>query len=85
MRIPPIDDEAADRILALFKKQKARPGHPLKDGYVLKNFADDRLRLDDFKGGCDYAIEQGWITTLEPGVYVLTQEGFSRLPCSVPL
>jgi len=70
-------DDAAQRILTLFGKQKARPGHVLKEGYFFTNFALGQLTLVHFRAGCDFAIQQGWIRETEPGVFTLTPTGFS--------
>jgi hypothetical protein len=70
-------DDAARRILTLFGKQKARPGHILKEGYFFTHFALDRLTVLDVRAGCDLAIQQDWIKETEPGVFMLTVAGFS--------
>lgn len=79
-RIPPSAHEAAIRVLRLFKERKARPSHLLKDQDYFTWFASERFTLDDFKPGCDYALNQGWIEQSEPGTYKLTLAGFSALP-----
>jgi hypothetical protein len=79
-RIPPSSHEAAIRILWLFKERKARPSHVLKDQDYFTWFGNERFTLDDFKSGCDYAVNQGWIEQSEPGTYKLTLTGFSALP-----
>lgn len=78
MRIPPSAEDAARRILALFAIRKARPGTILKHGEILTTYAEGQVQLEDFKAGCDYAVEQDWIKETEPGSgdYVLTVEGF---------
>lgn len=73
----PSDEEAGERILTLFKEQKARPGHILNDHF--KRFPKGQFELSDFKPGSEHAIKQGWITQNEQHQYMLTLEGFSRL------
>jgi hypothetical protein len=70
-------DEAARRILTLFGKQKARPGHILNEGYFFTNFAVGQLTVIDFRVGCDLAIQQDWIKETEPGVFMLRPAGYS--------
>jgi hypothetical protein len=79
MRIPPSAEDAARRVLALFAKRKARPGTILKHGEILTTYAEGEVQLEDYKAGCDYAVEQNWIEETEPGSgdYMLTEEGFS--------
>jgi hypothetical protein len=78
-RIPPSGEEAAKRVLMLFKERNARPSHILKEQDYFTWFANGQFTLADFKPGCDYAIGQGWIEQPEPGTYKLTLEGFSAL------
>jgi hypothetical protein len=75
----PSAEDAARRVLKLFKEKKARPSHVLRDGDFFIWFAGDGLTLDDFKSGCDHAVEQGWIERPDHGTYKLTSEGFSEL------
>jgi hypothetical protein len=79
MCIPPSDEDAAVRILELFRQRKARPSHVLKHGEALTTYAKGQVQLTDFKVGCDYAVEQGWIRETGPGSgdYMLTKAGFS--------
>lgn len=67
--------EAAERILALFREQKARPGHTLKDHF--RRFPDGLVQLTDFKAGRDYAASQGWIKLTDQFGIMLTERGFS--------
>lgn len=68
--------DAAERILDLFGRQ-ARPGTTLKEGFFFRAFPFDQLTLLDFRPGCEYAKQQGWIEETEPGVFMLTKAGFS--------
>ena len=79
MRIPPSSEAAARRLLALFEQRKARPGEVLKHGEVLTSYAEGQIHLEDFKAGCDCAVEQGWVKETESGTgnYMLTVNGFS--------
>jgi hypothetical protein len=70
-------NEAARRILALYRQLKARPGHLLKEGYFFTHFAIGDLTLVNFRAGCDLAIQQSWIKETDPGVFMLTPIGFT--------
>jgi len=75
----PSDEDAAVRILELFRQRKARPSHILKHGEAFTTYAKGPVQLTHFKAGCDYAVEQGWIRETEPGSgdYMLTKAGWS--------
>jgi hypothetical protein len=75
MRIPPSAENAARRLLAMFAKRKARPGEILKHGEVLTTYAEGQVQLEDFKAGCDYAIEQGRVKETEPDTRRLYAHG----------
>ena len=79
MAVSPSDEDAARRILELFSQRKARPGDVLKQGEAFTTYAKGPVQLSDFKAGCDYAAEQGWIKETEPGSgdFMLTKTGFS--------
>ncbi|MDP1630197.1 MAG: hypothetical protein Q8L66_02110 [Caulobacter sp.] len=74
----PTAEDAARRILAVFRKVQARENHVLR----LNNFLDfptEGFTGSDFEPGIEYAVESGWLEISSSSSFRLTAAGFSEL------
>jgi len=79
MATRPTAEEAARRILSIFKEKGSRPGDVLFTSHFLTAFATGQWRASDFKPGAEYAVAQGWIEVVVRDKFKLTDAGFSEI------
>lgn len=78
----PTPEESANKILSLFVDRfKQRPGNVLRVNNFLEAIGKNEINADDFNAGMQFAIDQGWVESLNEGVsFKLTDKGFEQAP-----